>query len=233
MFDLIVKWFTEIGTVAKVYTEVDYYVYIKAVEYLIAIGFFVVYALFWKRVFKPDHWADSKKGKGGIPLAGIILLAAVLLPAGAAAAAPAVPGTPSAPGAVTIDSLANIFGPVEFDHAMHVDLADGCATCHHHTTGEPEAGSSCTACHTGKGRAGTVSCKGCHSPDPFTAANLGTGEEDGRRFHIDKPGLKGAYHLGCLGCHKEMGAPTGCRECHALSAMGEAFYRIELKEGKP
>lgn len=116
-----------------------------------------------------------------------------------------------------------------------MDLAEGCETCHHHTTGSPVAGSPCVACHGGKGKAATVSCKGCHLPEPFTSEALRAKEADITRYHLDKPGLKGAYHLGCLGCHKEMGAPTGCRECHALSVEGEAFYRLDAKqkEGTP
>jgi hypothetical protein len=59
MGDLIGKWLMALGTVGKVYTEVDYYVYIKAVEYLICVAFFVVFSLFWKTFIKPDHWRDK------------------------------------------------------------------------------------------------------------------------------------------------------------------------------
>lgn len=40
------------GEVVRVYTLVDYYNYIKAVEYLICIGFFVTFPLFYKYVIK-------------------------------------------------------------------------------------------------------------------------------------------------------------------------------------
>lgn len=40
------------GKFVKVYTLVDYYNYIKAVEYLICVGFLVMFPLFYKYVIK-------------------------------------------------------------------------------------------------------------------------------------------------------------------------------------
>ena len=40
------------GEFVRVYTLVDFYNYIKAVEYLICIGFFVTFPLFYKYVIK-------------------------------------------------------------------------------------------------------------------------------------------------------------------------------------
>jgi hypothetical protein len=77
------------------------------------------------------------------------------------------------------------YEPVTFSHGMHTLVADDCATCHHHS--EPGQ---------------TPSCKECHGA-PFDPKNLKV------------PGLKGAYHLQCMGCHNEMGGPTGCTGCHA------------------
>jgi hypothetical protein len=69
-----------------------------------------------------------------------------------------------------------------------------------------------------------VSCQSCHEADPFTAAQLERKADDRYQYHIDKPGLKAAYHLSCLGCHEESGGPTGCEDCHGKSAAGDAFY---------
>ncbi len=228
MGDLIVKWLAEIGTVARVYTEVDYYVYIKAVEYLICIGFFVIYNLFWKNLFKPDHWAKSSRVAGAV---GIVLLAGLVF-AGPAAAASAPPGAASQgpPASVVIDPLARLYLSVTFDHAMHADMVGDCASCHHHTTGAAPAESRCAKCHEAGKAAKVVSCRGCHSADPFTAVFLQ--ERPADLYHIDKPGLKGAYHLGCIGCHQEMGGPTGCRECHPLAVEGEGFYHLDAKGGE-
>ena len=46
--------FSSIGEVAEVYTLVDYYQYIKGVEYLICIAFFVGFPIFYRRINKPD-----------------------------------------------------------------------------------------------------------------------------------------------------------------------------------
>lgn len=85
----------------------------------------------------------------------------------------------------TLSSLENMYQPVEFSHAMHAEVAEGCASCHHHSP----AGQ-------------TPACGECHG-EPFDPQNL----------HM--PGLKGAYHLQCMNCHRETGAPVGCTECHA------------------
>jgi len=91
-----------------------------------------------------------------------------------------------APDLVTINSLEKLYGPVQFSHAMHVEIAGDCADCHHH--GEKGQTPPCGACH-GK---------------PFDAGKM------------NMPGLKGAYHLQCMNCHKQMeSGPTGCTDCHA------------------
>lgn len=98
------------------------------------------------------------------------------------------------PETLSLNRLEMKYEPVVFSHEMHTLLAEDCATCHHHST----AGE-------------TPSCAECHGA-PFNPENL------------NLPGLKGAYHLQCMGCHKEMGAPVGCTECHAKkdSKKGES-----------
>lgn len=39
-----------IGEVTKLYTVVDYYTYIKGLEYLICVGFFVMFPIFYRYV---------------------------------------------------------------------------------------------------------------------------------------------------------------------------------------
>jgi hypothetical protein len=49
----------KIGEFQTVYTMVDYYTYIKTVEYLICVGFFIAFPMFYKYVnTKPGD--DSK-----------------------------------------------------------------------------------------------------------------------------------------------------------------------------
>jgi hypothetical protein len=134
------------------------------------------------------------------------------------------------PDTVAIAALSELYEPVEFDHAMHADLAD-CARCHHHTTGTGPASPSCGHCHPGAEPGADVSCRGCHAPDPFSAQNLKKLEEPGL-YHLDKPGLKAAYHLKCLSCHRETDAPTGCQDCHAMTEAGQRrFYAGPFRPG--
>ena len=94
------------------------------------------------------------------------------------------------PETITLDGLSNIYGPVDFSHGAHTEIADDCATCHHHS----EKGS-------------TPSCQECHEPISiynYKGAMRTTGL-----------GLKGAYHNQCIGCHKEADSgPLGCTDCH-------------------
>ncbi|MBC8209006.1 MAG: cytochrome c3 family protein [Desulfobulbaceae bacterium] len=128
-----------------------------------------------------------------------------------------------APDLITIDSLTNLYGPVEFDHAMHADLAD-CALCHHHTTGIPAQDPNCLRCHATSGEADTVACADCHTADRFNKDYLES-LDDPMLYHVDKPGLKGAYHINCIGCHVEVGAPSGCQDCHVMNDSGQQMFK--------
>jgi hypothetical protein len=102
---------------------------------------------------------------------------------------PAELNSEEAPQTLTMKSLENIYQPVVFSHGLHAEMGGDCATCHHHSP----AGQ-------------THACGECHGK-PFNPENL------------NMPGLKGAYHLQCLSCHREMGSgPVGCTECHAKKA---------------
>ena len=104
-----------------------------------------------------------------------------------------------------------MFKPVEFPHKLHNEIIDDCNVCHHNSI---------------EGQ--YPSCKTCHGKpfDPKNSELLGkklqrTGllkpglmkyfEPD----NLERPGLKGAYHLECMGCHREYDSgPVGCFECH-------------------
>lgn len=128
------------------------------------------------------------------------------------------------PEQVSLDSMVVLFEGVEFDHAMHIDLGEDCSRCHHHTTGTGTTDERCIRCHADSDGAATVSCRDCHSSNPFSAESLNQEALDRYQFHIDTPGLKAAYHWNCLGCHEEMDGPTGCQDCHTLTPEGDAFY---------
>jgi hypothetical protein len=128
------------------------------------------------------------------------------------------------PGTVELGTLANHYSPVTFDHAMHTTVAASCAECHHHTTGAAPTDPSCARCHEAGAKAKSVACKDCHSDSRFSAEDLAKIEGNPQRYHKGKPGLKGAYHQKCLGCHTSMGGPTGCQDCHTRNDKGDAFF---------
>ena len=136
------------------------------------------------------------------------------------------------PDEVEIDSLADLYEPVVFDHAMHVDATESCAECHHHTTGTGVVDEYCAKCHDGQEEGDTVSCQGCHSADPVSAENLHKPTTE-YYYHDDKPNLKAAYHLNCVGCHQEIGGPVGCEDCHAKTEAGDKFYHSGEFAPKP
>lgn len=128
-----------------------------------------------------------------------------------------------APETVEISSLSRLYSGVEFNHAMHTELAS-CVQCHHHTTGGEVTDPNCIRCHAKSGEAETVSCQACHSSDRFSKDDLSK-RDNPALYHIDKPGLKGAYHLNCVGCHQKTGGPTGCQDCHTMTEAGEKMFQ--------
>lgn len=113
-----------------------------------------------------------------------------------------------------LDSLSRLYEPVSFPHAMHVEIAESCSTCHHqhgHISGVP----ACGRCHQlppavfkqSLNLASMAPCRKCH-PDSINVEVPGT------------PTLQAAYHQQCLSCHEEAdglkGHPENCTAvCHA------------------
>lgn len=127
---------------------------------------------------------------------------------------------------VVLDNLSQYYDAVEFGHAMHVELLgdNSCATCHHHTVGTPLVEENCKRCHAANWETDSAACRECHSEKPFSAEYLDEVESNIYLYHKDKPGLKGAFHQRCLGCHVEMGAPADCVVCHARTDDGDKFF---------
>ncbi|PIE59123.1 MAG: hypothetical protein CSA32_05680 [Desulfobulbus propionicus] len=126
---------------------------------------------------------------------------------------------------VEIKALAHLYEPVIFPHAMHTEIAE-CQQCHHHTLGQEPLELRCARCHEQDQPAQSVSCQYCHSAEPFSAEHVHKRMERDL-YHIDKPGLKGAFHLNCIGCHEEEGGPTECQACHAFTQKGEQLFHVE------
>lgn len=51
--------FASIGQIKSVYTLVDFYQYIKTVEYLICVAFFVGFPMFYRYLMKKDKLQDA------------------------------------------------------------------------------------------------------------------------------------------------------------------------------
>lgn len=130
------------------------------------------------------------------------------------------------PDTITINSIQNDYEGVNFDHAKHINNLKDCGLCHHHTTGAQVTDPNCARCHKNSGAQPVVSCKGCHASDPFTPEALKQQrDQQPPVYHRDKPGLKGAYHMSCLGCHQKMSGPTGCQDCHTRNDKGDKLFR--------
>lgn len=120
------------------------------------------------------------------------------------------------PGTITINAVQKTFGPVQFDHAKHASLAEGCGQCHHMHNDKMNA--SCRECHAidaarfkGSVKQQFMPCSGCHTESTADAPEL--------------PGLKVALHKKCFTCHIGMGdlgaSPKGCTQlCHTPREKG-------------
>jgi hypothetical protein len=139
-----------------------------------------------------------------------------------------IPGTVlgiSVPDSVNLNENGKLYEPFNFSHAKHIQLTNECSDCHHHTTGTLMEDPNCIRCHRNSSENKTVQCRGCHLADPFSAATLREKDRNLKVYHLDKPGLKGALHQNCIGCHsKKAKGPTGCVDCHARTKNGDTFY---------
>lgn len=149
-----------------------------------------------------------------------VMVATFALVAGFSSLAAAV----APPAQVKIDKLSKDFGPVQFDHASHVDMVGDCGECHHHTAGTPSKNPDCMRCHDSVSNSERIACSNCHVPEPFSADHLKKMAGDSKRYHRDPLGLKGAYHRNCMGCHESSSGPTGCLDCHSRTDAGEALF---------
>ena len=99
-----------------------------------------------------------------------ILLASILL-VSVLAISSNIPSASEVPGVIELDGIGNLYGPVTFDHIMHMDIAS-CAACHHHTTGMPTEDEKCVQCHADSCTSCEVACIDCHSACPGCAEKV-------------------------------------------------------------
>ena len=109
----------------------------------------------------------------------------------------AVPLEKVGPKIVILDELQEVedlYVPVRFNHDTHAHMSttvEGCQMCHHYN----------------EGRLQPASCKECHPKDIV-------------HENIAQPGLKGAYHRQCVGCHSKWDRNTDCVICHEKKSGG-------------
>jgi hypothetical protein len=111
------------------------------------------------------------------------------------------------PETVTIDAMVNQFEAVKLPHgkivrAIYDNLDDDRLARYFHR--EP-----------------TTLCQGCHHHSPASLKPPRCASCHGEPFAdgaVGRPGLQGAYHLQCIGCHESMGiqkpAANDCSACH-------------------
>jgi hypothetical protein len=90
---------------------------------------------------------------------------------------------------VVLNKLEKLYEPVTFSHKAHAAMSEtsgGCVVCHHYGPMDPIP--PCSACHA----------------------------EQATWDNLRQPGLRGAYHRQCMGCHREWQHESACGECHAL-----------------
>lgn len=109
------------------------------------------------------------------------------------------------PEKVIIKEMVNKYGPVELPHRKIVNtlvknIKDNKLASYFHS----EKGTLCQGCHhNSPASKKPPRCGNCHGK-PFDEKNM------------FKPGIMGAYHIQCMGCHKEMELekPVSCTDCH-------------------
>jgi hypothetical protein len=111
------------------------------------------------------------------------------------------------PEKVVIKVLADQYEPAEFPHRKIVDtLVKKVETSNLATYFHREKGTLCQGCHhNSPPDKKPPRCRSCHGK-PFDA------------HAVLRPGMKGAYHQQCIGCHQNMGLEkpksTDCAGCH-------------------
>jgi hypothetical protein len=144
------------------------------------------------------------------------------LAAAALAATTPQPGDSALPAVLQLNEIMALYGPVEFDHENHAGIADGCRSCHHAKFGDPL---SCGHCHSNyverrdfghDVHEEAMDCLSCHqvtSTAEMRCSACHKTPHDPENLHVI--GLKGAFHLRCMGCHEELGLDVSCTACHS------------------
>ncbi len=114
------------------------------------------------------------------------------------------------PKIVTIKSLSKKYEAVQFPHRQVVNAIEN----------RIKDNSLSDYFHNGK----ETICQGCHHNSPTSVKPPQCESCHSKQWNEDtplKPGILGAYHQQCMGCHKKMDIkkPIGCTECHKIKNL--------------
>jgi hypothetical protein len=124
------------------------------------------------------------------------------------------------PGKIVIGKLSKKYESVEFPHRRIVNkivenIEDNKLALHFHA------------------EKATI-CSGCHHNAPLTKQPSGCSSCHTKAFNdkdMHKPGIVGAYHLQCMGCHTTMKLDiVGCRDCHDEKSPQHSALQQKGKE---
>ncbi|MBP1729539.1 MAG: hypothetical protein H6Q56_1912 [Deltaproteobacteria bacterium] len=59
--EALANFFRSVGTVQEVYTQVDFYTYIKSVEYMICVAFFIGFPMLYRYINREGNAHGEKK----------------------------------------------------------------------------------------------------------------------------------------------------------------------------
>ena len=57
----LASFFSSVGTVKEVYTQVDFYTYIKSVEYMICVAFFIAFPMLYRHIHREKNSPEKKQ----------------------------------------------------------------------------------------------------------------------------------------------------------------------------
>ena len=59
--EALANFFRSVGTVQEVHTQVDFYTYIKSVEYMICVAFFIGFPMLYRYINREGNAHEEKK----------------------------------------------------------------------------------------------------------------------------------------------------------------------------
>ncbi|MBI4333446.1 MAG: hypothetical protein HY673_19445 [Chloroflexi bacterium] len=172
------------------HTFLEFFTYIKGIEYLLAVAFLLSFLVFWRFTEPSGGGGGGRRSLRFAPLLAVAAIVLVIVRTVTATPSPAsLPVSLAEPKVFTFGSLVELYGPSSFDHGSHQKTTGDCSLCHHHSPGK------------------SPPCRQCH---PTSVS-----QED-----LAKPDLARVYHRRCISCHRERDTgPLACTGCHVKATI--------------